>query len=994
MAEPRLEKPVITTGSRFVKTQQKVDPARTTTPRENFAMPFLSGETAINIVNDVAELANKTADEQAGNDAYDRGLAAQHKAGDEYITTDGTPFTLTGKKYQEGANLAFMNNKVDKSTLHLKLLAKENALNSSAYDEAVKEYKTEWMQGLPSHLQAPLSIKFDSSASTLKEKINVEEFTNNRMEHILENHEHIDILLQDIKGMIHTGDVGPNSSLPAALVDMNKSLQAYKDIYGFSNAQYEVAAKALRNELIVTMARSEYNWKYVDGPLGKTTRVKTTTAERKKIMDGLLAGTYDLGELGETYANQLPGGIELGVLDTNNIIAALLKEETTIKDGFKEQNKEETDLFNKRLEDLRSGKNHKALFTVTPNPHKFIEKMDIESNTTLDIQKWLELGKTEEDLVLMQNQIRQADKVGLIKWQAHYLDLQNPQGFANLKQLTEEVKDAEASGDAKLIRQAKERLNAWKETRAEKVNFVADPDNKGQLHQYLITNLNLADGLDLLENGSDLDKYFAKVERHLNFDTRLVKVFPIETAKRWIGGIIDNSENVDQVKLRLQSVESKIGFKHSITATKAYAELHNRTEDWALLAYHDISKSNEAAGDWLMTSTLKYDINLEIIGAIKNQDENPQKLIDDTVDSIYDADYNGKMGGETSLYKSHKSAFKIVFAEYYANSKNIRIAEQRAKEYMEKNYTEISVDAGNWSFTAIASKLDIPNEENMNAIQKEAKDMWNNPVLYGAKNAYMLSYTDFQNSGEEIKMIMSNGFLQFVNRDSGEPIMFEKLPGDHRANVYADLVLTTNEYWEEKDYYSTNYIQTWGSDAVIAGKSKMKKILDTFEPTKKVKYDTRVGPKTVTEKKSLNEEMEELAKKVDSEINIQDIEYNDWVWAELSEEDTEFSTATDKPILKMISYAFATGNGTDRMLQYLGANYEHLSILENQYARQKLLDDLKNDPNFNYKLSKGLHPERLTPLGVITANVREYTHSDFVQYMPPSIDTDPWLTGP
>ena len=259
-----LEKPVITKSSRFVKTQQKVDPARSITPKENFAMPFLAGETAKAIVSDIAELANKTADEQAGNDAFDRGIAAQEQAGNEFVATDGTPFTLTGKKFQEGANFSFMNNKVDTATDQLALFFTEHKLNSLAYDEAVKEYKTEWMQGLPSHLQGPLSVKFDSASSIRREKIVGFEFENIRMDQVLKNGEHVDKVMQNIKGMIHTGNIGPNSSLPEALIDMNKSIQANKDLYGFSNFEYNKVVKFYRNELIIAIARSQYNWKEVE----------------------------------------------------------------------------------------------------------------------------------------------------------------------------------------------------------------------------------------------------------------------------------------------------------------------------------------------------------------------------------------------------------------------------------------------------------------------------------------------------------------------------------------------------------------------------------------------------------------------------------------------------------------------------------------------------------------------------------------------------------
>ena len=140
-----------------VNTQMQTETGSRLTPTSNFTMPVTEGASAIKIVDNVSQLANKLADKQAINIAYDKGLKAQKQAGTDYVAKQGTAFTLTGEAFQKGANLAFTNSKQLELSKELKQIATDNPLDVEKYNTLAEEYKTKWSEDLPSNLQGLLT---------------------------------------------------------------------------------------------------------------------------------------------------------------------------------------------------------------------------------------------------------------------------------------------------------------------------------------------------------------------------------------------------------------------------------------------------------------------------------------------------------------------------------------------------------------------------------------------------------------------------------------------------------------------------------------------------------------------------------------------------------------------------------------------------------------------------------------------------------------------
>ena len=119
-----------------------------TTPKQNFTLPYQSGQALQNIVGDVSTYANKVADTTAVQEATQKGKDAQKKAleeGNETFLGNYNPMSLTGEAFKKGATLAYVASKSDELETELKKIRFQHPKNPEAYSQAANEYKSEFL---------------------------------------------------------------------------------------------------------------------------------------------------------------------------------------------------------------------------------------------------------------------------------------------------------------------------------------------------------------------------------------------------------------------------------------------------------------------------------------------------------------------------------------------------------------------------------------------------------------------------------------------------------------------------------------------------------------------------------------------------------------------------------------------------------------------------------------------------------------------------------
>jgi len=391
----------------------------------NITQPYIAGQTAAKLVSTITDSLNKTADLQAEKDATIAGYQAQQQAIKEGKTDylgGGNAFTISGKAFKQGANLAMINKKKGEFDEALGKLAVKRSNKPDQFNKEAEELKTQLFQNLPSNLQVALDTDFEKSRSNFNTQINVrltqQQFEENKMSVI-------DGIDRNIKKIFNTvGAHGINAEdLPALFGDMQINLASLKQDYNVAPKELRAIVGTARQQLFSQYLRTEFD------------NVKTNPGALKELKQKVKDGTYTFGALGEEYGEFIPGGTEITLAEASAYTAIIeqyekdfAKDNANLKLDFNTSHDDKVE----RLADGDKG------FTVTYNDQgQLVTTFDPNSRTydndisTLYGNDATTRAKHERDLIaasmsgdlllqirfMNESQIEQFGKRTIAKWQ-------------------------------------------------------------------------------------------------------------------------------------------------------------------------------------------------------------------------------------------------------------------------------------------------------------------------------------------------------------------------------------------------------------------------------------------------------------------------------------------------------------------------------------------------------------------------------------------------
>ncbi len=939
-----------------VNTQMQTETGSRLTPTSNFTMPVTEGASAIKIVDNVSQLANKLADKQAINIAYDKGLKAQKQAGTDYVAKQGTAFTLTGEAFQKGANLAFTNSKQLELSKELKQIATDNPLDVEKYNTLAEEYKTKWSEDLPSNLQGLLTEKFDTSKAKFETDILINKKLDERQQQVITHTDKFEQTLQKIIGSIENNDleslVNDDVGLPAYFNEVLAEFQQFGSVYQVG-AKTTDAMKTVASELIATAILTK---EYENADL----------KSREKIKEQINMGTYNFGELGEAYKDYIPGGLKFGATTTAKLLATIQTLDDDIYKKFKEERSVKDTSLSTQNKEIESGKG----FAVKKLNNVHISKEWLEQEKyIIDEQELVALGYKPEEIETIKKQRAESLMIGQSTWLATVGPVSHSTGLITKieEQLTALNTSTEYSAQEKVTLRAvyKKQIAAIQKVQNEKIKILNTTGGDG-VAEYVIKNLGIGANEDLF-SADGLTKFVATASNHFNTPHSLVNMMPLNVANTVTGSIFQ-ATSADQM---LQNISNnKMQYKeHFNSLIKKASRSSDDIKFDGLLAVADILDSDQNKARNFADGLINYETNLQALEGKLPADvtKKASAWITDEVEAKYNSGgiYHEQTHGDSDLGKSHRAMYQVMFVKYYALHGDTGKAHKFAEAEMDTAYVTIEFENG---ASGIFSKAGAPDETAINEIKLTVTDMLTNPARYGAITGDADGYHDFIKNSDSYLFVSKNGGIQILDKH-GTQVMWQKLPSAQEDYVYGDFIVTPPGFRKAPAAYEDGEnTWHWGKQLNL----KTNEFEKNYDPLEFVETYDETGIDGFNRTKSVNEKMIEYTQHMNKTIPLEDrAKYNDWVIDQLDPEPARWGLP-----LKAISLAMANGDLKDWHLEWLGNNIPHLKKLRNGYARKKIME-LYVESGTIPKPSANDAPHTMSPLQSLTVNVIDLQSEDY-----------------
>lgn len=347
-----------------------------------FAQPYIAGETAGRLVGKITETLNTIADKDAEQTAKIKGYQDQQaaiEAGNPEYLGSGNAFSISGKAYQQGANVAIINKKKGEFDKKLGELVVKRQYNSEAFLKEAAELKNTLFKDIPANLQAGLDEDFEKSKNNYNTQIYIETisqtFENNKKD-VKEG------IFRDTAKIFNSISAGglTSADMPDYFASITRNLNSLKTDYNAGPKELRDTVTEIRSNIAGHYLRHEFDKKALE------------TNGIQNLKDSIRSGQYTFGELGEEFGDFIPGGKEL----TINEQAAYLTIIESYEKEYQKQNAGQKFIFKNETEgkinDLADGfggfkatYNEQGRLVIVDNPA--LMSYDVNQATLLGVDK-------------------------------------------------------------------------------------------------------------------------------------------------------------------------------------------------------------------------------------------------------------------------------------------------------------------------------------------------------------------------------------------------------------------------------------------------------------------------------------------------------------------------------------------------------------------------------------------------------------------------------
>lgn len=772
-------------GSRRRDTRVPEQQVATPTPQATFTQPYISGATASRLVANVADQANKIADETAMQQALDAGTKDQQgllEQGKTQYLGKSQPFTLTEKAYAAGAKTAYISKtKGDISTKFAELKAKYQN-QPEMWQKSVTDFENTIFKNTPSDIAPLVREEFDKRKRLFDATIATQTISLQHKENIAEVEKGINRDTKEIfEIMGQTGDLD-NPLIEDLLVSIDLDIMNLKENGGLSDLEIQEKAETFKNFI---------GAKYLQTEIDKHLQ-NNDAASINKIKEEIRAGTYTYGAFGEKYGEILPGGKETTLVEQQNLLTQIDDQlnnytkniSTTIKN------------FTKNIEDQSKA-------VATGSSEYFTAERDEQGNIIVSytgpkIDQGLNViynGK-DKDLA-MQIDMQSSIIAGKELAYAQLYDLSQVSArYSRIDEFNQLAAESTSEAEKEIYTQAANKLKVGLD--GLKKDILAGKNVKGKMDRFL-KKRNFYNNIDPLnfDNEAGIDEAYKKFQTETG-DLMVYNDYPDETVNLVMTNIdqLLATNDVNQIVAGLIQYDNTYG-KHSINMVRSHIEDNDKEEYHIVSAAIGLIKAGKtgAAAELINSKQNMERYVAGITGKITKEQYNTQLAeFENSFTSSYVSDTSflttswGQEVKAMAMAKWHK-----LKAETRLNNTQIR---QKVNKFIEENTVVTDPDKAEPVRLPLYYAFDDQGRSLLPEIEKAQDEFYSKPwmynvVLQGQTYERFMDYPELfpqKFDYERLVTLDANGNVSAAIK--------QKRPSDAETLIMSDAVITPNAKYQ------------------------------------------------------------------------------------------------------------------------------------------------------------------------------------------------------
>jgi hypothetical protein len=941
--------------------------------RNTFTTPYVAGETAIKAVGQITEIANKVADqvtiEKANAAGYEQ-QSAEIAAGNQDYIGGGTAFSLAGKAYQSGANVAYVAKKETDFDQQLGDLAQKRQTNPELFTKESEDLKTKLLQDTPSNLMPLLGEAYDKVRNNYSTQITAFVRNNEFQANQLKVTDRIYNEVGKISGMINTSGVAAED-LPATFISINDKLLSLKEHFGYTPKQMRAITDTIRQSIMGQYIRYEFD------------RLKDDPEAREKLKAQIISGEYSFGELGDELGDLIPGGQQMSFREADaftKIFDTYEKDfiQTLVNDKVGFTNSE----TNKNI-DYTKGRGY-TLGYVGYGPNKkfgIIAPSDVE----YDEVTAKALGLTNEQIAKGKFDREVALRVGQVIHKAMMSDFGTMRSVYNdidlLEKKARETDNVALKGvyseTAKIARQELKQLIEDRETaRANGTEAEFFTEQLGSMY--------FEGGIDLTNKEGTQEWINTYEQRYANLPFRHLGL-PKSQGQAELQNLM-TAQSVDELRSGAQDLINRQGEYSTMWISTGIKHMQGEDKSGAY-AYQQyvnlVATGDYRTADQLATAIFQRKENIAALKTTMPVDggDSFKTQTKEAMDK-YHTEFGNGMDVRTSFAKSNMETFQTIYFKLrQVQEQDEAIA--GALEFVQNTNSTIALNNGQDIVVPKSIVYDKQKNQDMHGLIKNTLEaVLKDPSSHNIQPAPGQTYDDILSDIENYTFGFDNGHFVLLN-NSGDVAasVFMKMPSDDQSLFYSDALFTVDRGTQHQtafvdieptwgtdtgftnklpETYKTDFYKTPSGDTLQAMSLAETELPDQSEITT---TSTRVDQYGETVQKAFIKDYLEQTANGQTVYKYFDSHVSNFVG--LSDQKNETAMG--------ISMKIKENNFEEMDALWLAENVPYFDVLNNDVARKTILEDYKNNfAEYSQLQSKNTGATRMTPMQVIGYLVKNY----------------------
>jgi hypothetical protein len=927
--------------------------------RNTFTTPYVAGETAIKAVAGITEIANQVADQATVEKAKARGYEQQSQeiaAGNQDYIGGGTAFSLAGKAYQSGANVAYVAKKETDFDTELAGLAQKRQTNQELFIKESEDIKTKLLTDTPSTLMPLLGETFDKVRNNYSTQIGAFVRQNAFDENMLAVTDRIYNEVGKISGMINLGGVTAED-LPQTMININSKLLSLKEHFGYTPKQMRAVTDQIRQSIVGQYIRYEFD------------RLADDPGARAQLKQQIINGEYTFGDLGDELGELIPGGAQMSFREADAFEKIFDTYEKDYIKGLVNQKQGFTVAEKNKDIDYKKGKGYTFGYHGIGPRERFgiIAPSDVE----YDEVTAKGLGLTNDEIAKGRFDREVSLRVGQVIHKAMISD------FATMRSAYNDIDEIERrAADTKNVALKGILMETAKSAREELKQLITDRETaraNGTEAEFFTEQLGpmyFEGGIDLTNKTGTQQWINTYEQRYANLPFRHLGL-PKYQGQVELQNLM-TAQSVDDLRTKGQELLDRQGEYSTMWLSTGIKHMQGEDKSGAY-AYQQyinlLANGDYRTADQLATAIFNNKENMQSLKDTMDAegDESFNAQIKDARTKFY-TDYGKGMDNRTSFAKANMQTFETIYMKL-RRSQDQDDAIQNAMDFVRNSNSSIELSNGQTVVIPKAMAFDKQKNQDLHGlITNKLEEVLKDPSSHNIQPAPGQTYDDILSDIDNYTFGYDNGHFVLLN-NSGDVAasVFMKMPSDDQSLFYSDALFTIDRGEQHQSAF-TDIEPTWNAETKFKDKVPDTYKTDFFTaPTEGAtgieSTSKRVDDYGLSVQKAFIKDY--LTQTADGQTQYKYFDSMVGNFVGLSDQKNETAMG--------ISMKIKENNFEEMDAMWLAQNVPYFNVLNDDTTRKAILNDYKqNYKQYSMLQSKNTGATRMTPMQVIGYLVKGY----------------------